>query len=66
MKYDREYRGVRFSVAEIDDMPAKWRWTLHPAQAFGSINRVEGGQVLGTRSDAEATARKAIETIGRS
>lgn len=66
MKYDLEYRGVTFSVAEIDDVPTKWRWSLRPTKVFGSINHIEGGQVLGTRAEAEATARKAIETNGRS
>jgi hypothetical protein len=66
MKYDLEYRGVTFSVAEIDDVPAKWRWSLRPTKVFGSINHIEGGQVLGTRAEAESTARKAIETNGRS
>ena len=66
MKYELEYRGVMFSLAEIDEVPAKWRWSLRPTKVFGSINRIEGGQVLGTRAEAEATARKAIETNGRS
>lgn len=66
MKYELEYRGVMFSVAEIDEVPAKWRWSLRSTKVFGSINRIEGGQVQGSRAEAEATARKAIETNGRS
>jgi len=66
MKYDLEYRGVTFSVAEIDDVPAKWRWSLRPTKVFGSINRIEGGQVLGTRAEAEDRARRAIESNARS
>ena len=62
MRYELVHRGVSFSVTDIDETPPKWRWWLHPAKVFGSINRVEGGQVVGTRADAEAVARKAIET----
>jgi hypothetical protein len=65
MKYDFEYRSVKFSVTEIDEVPEKWRWSLRPTKVFGSINRTEGGQIVGTRAEAEATARKAIDTNGR-
>ena len=66
MKYELEYRGVMFSVAQIDERPAKWRWSLRPTKLFGSINRIEGGQVLGTRAEAEDRARRAIESNARS
>jgi hypothetical protein len=66
MKYELEYRGVMFSVAEIHETPAKWRWSLRSTKVFGSINRIEGGQVLGTRAEAEDRARRAIESNARS
>jgi hypothetical protein len=66
MKHDFEYRGVRISLSQIDEMPARWRWLLHPLKAFGSINRVEGGQVVGTLADAQALARKAVDVNAKS
>ena len=66
MRYDLQYRGVMFSVAETDQTPTVWRWTLHPTKVFGSVNRVEGGQIVGTRAQAEARARKAIESYEHS
>lgn len=66
MKYEHEYRGVVFSVAEIDETPAKWRWSLRPTNVVGSFNHVEGGQVVGSRAQAEAAAREAIEANLRS
>jgi hypothetical protein len=61
MRYELVHRGVAFSVTDIDETPPKWRWYMHPKKVFGSISRVEGGQVLGTRGEAEAIAREAIE-----
>jgi hypothetical protein len=63
MKYELTHIGVPFSIADLHETPAKWRWSAHPVQVFGSINRVEGGQVVGTRADVEAIARKAIEKL---
>ena len=64
MKYEFEHHGVPFSVAAVEQAPEKWRWTLHATKVFGSLNRIEGGQVVGTRAEGVATARKAIEKLG--
>ncbi len=61
MKYELVHRGVPFSIREIDGKPPKWRWVLRRLHAAGSMDRIEGGQVIGSQSDAEAAARKAIE-----
>ena len=63
MRYELVHLGVRFTVAELDEPATRWRWLAHPTKFYGSINRVEGGLVIGTRADAEATARKAIEVL---
>ena len=57
------YRGVGYSINALGD--GQWRWKLHSPKNGPGWNEaapVESGDIVGTRDDAIAAAKNAIDT----
>jgi hypothetical protein len=53
------HRGVIYTVA--DNGNGTWRWTLHPEIVPNTVGDIIKGEVSGSREDAIAAARTAID-----
>ena len=55
------YKGVAYGLQQVS--LAEWRWTIHPRR--GSGISAKRGKVSGTREEADAACKAAIEQAFR-
>jgi hypothetical protein len=55
------YKGVEYGVQRVG--PAEWKWAIHPK--VGSGISAKRGKVSGTREEADAACKVAIEQAFR-
>jgi hypothetical protein len=58
------YRGIAFAVQAFGVQPIgphKWKWVIYPKIESGMST--QNGVVTGTRADAEAACKKAIDQL---
>ena len=63
MNASTDHRGIGYSTADLGK--GRWRWTLHPKKPVGALTeaKIHTREVSGTRDDAIAAAKKAIDAM---
>lgn len=63
MNGSTEHRGVGYSITDLGN--GNWRWKLHPKKkaqgAMVEVTPITSGEISGTRDEAVAAAKRAIE-----